>query len=133
MNVGIFAGIIILENSGFRFNLVELKNLAFANSFFTLAFSICIFALAGFPITSGFVAKIYLFSAIAHSGVIFIPFLIILFVAITIAAFYYFKIIKFLFQKFAGLFVFLILHQLGNQLFCRIRAFIFGGRSLGRK
>ena len=79
--------------------MVELKNLAFANSFFTLAFSICIFALAGFPITSGFVAKIYLFSAIAHSGVIFIPFLIILFVAITIAAFYYFKIIKFLFQK----------------------------------
>ena len=40
------------------------------------AYAIAILALAGIPITSGFIAKIYLFTAIASSGLIFIPFLL---------------------------------------------------------
>jgi NADH-quinone oxidoreductase subunit N len=63
-----------------------------------LAYTIAIVGLAGFPITSGFVAKIYLFSAIAHSGLIFIPFLIILLLLTVIALFYYLKLIRPLFE-----------------------------------
>ena len=55
--------------------------------------------LAGFPITSGFVAKIYLFSAIAHSGLIFIPFLMILLGLTVVALYYYLKLIQPLFES----------------------------------
>ena len=42
------------------------------NKSLSIAYAIAVIGLAGIPITSGFVAKIYLFSAIAHSGLIFI-------------------------------------------------------------
>ena len=60
---------------------------------------VSIIGLAGFPITSGFIAKIYLFSAIAHSGLIFIPFLIALLVLIVVALYYYLKLIMPLFES----------------------------------
>ena len=59
-------------------NLEDFKGLAKENLGLSIAYVISIIGLAGFPITSGFIAKIYLFSAIAHSGLIFIPFLIVL-------------------------------------------------------
>ena len=58
--------------------LESLSGLFNKNLLLTLGFTIAIIGLAGIPITSGFVAKIYLFSAIAHSGLVFIPFLPIL-------------------------------------------------------
>ena len=47
----------------------------------------------GLDESSGFIAKIYLFSAIAHSGLVFIPFLLILLLLTVIALFYYLKLI----------------------------------------
>lgn len=99
MNIGVFAGIILLENSSLTTKFFELKNLAFQNPLFCFCFSICIVALAGFPITAGFVAKIYLLSAIIRSGFAFLPFLILLIVAIIIAGYYYINIIKHMFYK----------------------------------
>jgi NADH-quinone oxidoreductase subunit N len=63
------------------------------------AYAISIIALAGIPITSGFIAKIYLFTAIANSGLIFIPFLLMLLVLTVVALFYYLKILLPLFDE----------------------------------
>ena len=102
MNLGAFSAIIVLENSNYSTRLYEFKGFAYSNPIFTLAFAICIFGLAGFPITSGFIAKLYLFSAIIRSGAIFIPMLIILALTIVVACYYYTKIVKLMFERNAS-------------------------------
>lgn len=99
MNLGVFSAIIILENSNYSLKIYDLKGLAFSNPLFTLAFSVCLFGLAGFPITSGFIAKIYLISAIIRSGAIFIPFLIIMVITMVVACYYYTIIVKVMFER----------------------------------
>lgn len=93
MNVGVFAFLNIAEANKIGLNVEDYKGLLDKNLGLGIAYAIAIIGLAGFPITSGFVSKIYLFSAIAHSGLIFIPFLIALLVLTVIALFYYLKII----------------------------------------
>lgn len=99
MNIGVFSAVIILESSNFSNKLYEFKNFAYTNPVFTLCFAICILGLAGFPITSGFISKIYLFSAIARSGLIFLPFLIAMMITIVISVFYYLRVVKLMFEK----------------------------------
>lgn len=99
MNIGVFAAVIILESSEFSNRLYEFKNFAYTNPIFTLCFATCILGLAGFPITSGFISKIYLFSAIARSGIVFLPCLIIMMLTIVISVFYYLTVVKFMFEK----------------------------------
>ena len=99
MNLGVFSAIIVLENSNYSTKILEFKGFAYTNPIFTLAFAFCIFGLAGFPITSGFIAKLYLFSAIVKSGVIFVPLLLILVITIVIACYYYTNIVKLMFEK----------------------------------
>lgn len=63
------------------------------------AYAIAIIGLAGIPITSGFIAKIYLFTAIANSGLIFVPFLFALLMLTVFALFYYLKILLPMFEE----------------------------------
>lgn len=99
MNIGVFAAVIILESSEFSNYLYEFKNFAYTNPIFTLCFATCVLGLAGFPVTSGFISKIYLFSGIARSGLVFLPFLIILMLTIVVSVFYYLRIVKLMFEK----------------------------------
>ena len=99
MNIGVFAFLNISESNGIGINLDNFKGLFKKNPGVSALYSILIIGLAGFPITSGFVAKIYLFSAIAHSGLIFIPFLLILLVLTVVALYYYLKLILPLFES----------------------------------
>lgn len=99
MNIGAFAAVVILENSEFSNKLYEFKNFAYTNPIFTLGFATCLLGLAGFPITAGFVSKIYLFSAIARSGIVFLPFLGVLMLTIVVSVFYYLTIVKNMFEK----------------------------------
>lgn len=99
MNIGVFAAIIILESSEFSNKLYEFKNFAYTNPVFTLCFAICILGLAGFPITAGFISKLYLFSAISRSGLIFLPFLVIMMLTIVVSVYYYLTVVKFMFEK----------------------------------
>ena len=99
MTLGVFAGIIVIENSDFSYKIQELKNYAYIHPCFATQMCVCLFGLIGFPITSGFIAKIYLLSALAHSGIFFLPCLVLLIIAITISCFYYLKIIKQMFIK----------------------------------
>lgn len=99
MNIGVFAAVIILESSEFSSKLYEFKNFAYTNPVFTLCFSICILGLAGFPVTAGFISKVYLFSAISRSGLIFLPFLIIMMLTIVVSVYYYLTVVKFMFER----------------------------------
>lgn len=99
MNIGVFAAVIILERSEFSNKLYEFKNFAYTNPVFTLCFATCILGLAGFPITAGFISKIYLFSAIVRSGTVFLPFLIIMMLTIVVSVYYYLSVVKYMFEK----------------------------------
>ena len=99
MNIGAFAFLNITENNEIGLKIENFKGLYYKNIGLSLAYAIAIIGLAGFPITSGFIAKIYLFSAIAHSGLIFIPFLIILLILTVVALFYYLKLIFPIFEN----------------------------------
>ena len=99
MNISVFAFLNIAEANNLGVNVNDFKGLFKQNLGLTIAYVISIIGLAGFPITSGFIAKIYLFSAIAHSGLVFIPFLIIVLILTVVALFYYLKLILPLFES----------------------------------
>ena len=99
MNIAVFAFLNIVESNSLGIYLEDFKGLFSRNKVMTVAYAISVIGLAGFPITSGFVAKIYLFSAIAHSGLIFIPFLMILLGLTVVALYYYLKLIQPIFEK----------------------------------
>ena len=98
MNIAVFAFLNIVEANGVYNEVADFKGLFVRNKLLTIAYSIAVIGLAGFPITSGFVAKIYLFSAIAHSGLIFIPFLMVLLILTVVALYYYLKLIQPMFE-----------------------------------
>lgn len=98
MNISAFTFLNIAESNTIGMNIEDYKGLFKENLELSIAYVISIIGLAGFPITSGFIAKIYLFSAIAHSGLIFIPFLIILLILTVVALYYYLKLILPLFE-----------------------------------
>ena len=98
MNITVFSFLNIVEFNGINNNIDDFKGLFKKNRGIAIAYAIAIIGLAGFPITSGFIAKIYLFSAIAHSGLIFIPFLIALLILTVVALYYYLKLILPLFE-----------------------------------
>jgi len=95
MNISVFAGINMYDKA----NIEDYKGLFYKNHGLIGAYAFSILALAGFPITSGFVAKIYLFTAIANSGLIFVPFLLALLILTVVAFYYYLKILIPLFVK----------------------------------
>ena len=99
MNISVFAFLNITEYENIGFKVFDFKGLFHKNHILGLAYTISIIGLAGFPITSGFVAKIYLFSAIVNSGLVFIPFLLALLILMVLALFYYLKLILPMFEK----------------------------------
>ena len=98
MNIGAFAFLNIYGDKN-SFDVNAFQGIYHKNHGLVGAYSISIIALAGIPITSGFIAKIYLFSAIANSGLIFVPFLLGLLLLMVIALFYYLKILLSLFDE----------------------------------
>lgn len=130
MNIGVFAAVIILESSEFSNKLYEFKNFAYTNPVFTFSFAVCILSLAGFPITAGFISKIYLFSAIARSGLVFLPFLVIMMLAIVVSVYYYVTIVKFMFEKSDTVASEVIPHKTSSAIvilyFCALITIILG-------
>lgn len=98
MNISVFAFLNITDSNKIGTDTSDFKGLFHKNHGLSIAYAIAIIALAGFPITSGFVAKIYLFSAIANSGLIFVPFLLVLLMLTVVALYYYIKILLPLFD-----------------------------------
>lgn len=100
LNITVFAVLNIIETNKIGLFIDDFKGLFKTDKITSIAYVIAILGLAGFPVTSGFVAKIYLFSAIAHSGLIFIPVLFLLLILTVIALYYYLKLIFPIFEDF---------------------------------
>lgn len=98
MNIAVFAFLNMYSDEK-HLSVDDFKGSFYKNHGLVGAYAIAILALAGFPITSGFIAKIYLFSAIANSGLIFVPFLLALLLLTVVALFYYLKILLPLFER----------------------------------
>ena len=98
-NIGAWAAIIFLYNSAKLQNLSDFKGLWYKRQYFVFAFTVVLIALAGLAPTSGFVAKLYIFSAVARSGFIFLPFLIIAMIASVITVYAYWRIIRCMFRR----------------------------------
>lgn len=98
-NIGAWAAIIFLYNSAKLQNLSDFKGLWYKRQYFVFAFTVVLIALAGLAPTSGFVAKLYIFSAVARSGFIFLPFLIIAMIASVITIYAYWRIIRCMFRR----------------------------------
>lgn len=98
INIGVFAFLNIYGDKN-SWDVNAFTGLFHKNHGLVGAYVILILALAGIPITSGFIAKIYLFTAITNSGLIFVFFLAILLLLTVIALFYYLKILLPLFEE----------------------------------
>ncbi len=99
MNIGAFATLIYLNKTRAKNNILDLRGTAYTNPFCVLAFAICLFSLAGLPVTSGFWAKIYLFSSVVRSGYMFLPFLLLALLASVVGVFIYLNILKIMFER----------------------------------
>ena len=94
MNIGIWA-------AAYQFNIntgsdmiEDYKGLYKKRPYFSIAFSICIISLAGLPITSGFLAKLYLFSSVLKQGFEFAPVILLLLSFSLLSLFAYFCVIR---------------------------------------
>ena len=98
MNLGVFAYLNMYgENKSF--NVDSFAGIFHKNHASTIAYALSVLSLAGIPIMSGFIAKIYLFTAIASSGFVFVPFLLGLLLLMVMALFYYLKVLLPLFNE----------------------------------
>ncbi len=98
-NIGAWSAVILLYNSAKLENLDDLKGIIFHRPYYVIAFTIILIALAGLAPTSGFVAKMYICSAVARSGFIFLPFLIAALLASVILIYGYWRIIRAMFRR----------------------------------
>ncbi len=99
VNIGAWAAIILLYNSAKLEKLEDLKGILYHRPYYVIAFTIILIALAGVAPTCGFVAKLYVFSAVARSGFVFLPFLIIALLSSVIMIYAYWRIIRAMFRR----------------------------------
>lgn len=99
VNTGAWAAIILLFNSAKLENLEELKGIIYHRPYYVIAFTVVLIALAGIAPTCGFVAKLYVFSAVARSGFVFLPFLLMALLASVIMIYGYWRIIRAMFRR----------------------------------
>src|SRR5574344_2021799 len=93
-NIGAWAGISVLEHSNFHNKDFNFNGYLYKNPIFSINFALCIISLLGFPITSGFIAKIYLISGILNSGILSVPILFFMFVTMILSIYFYLNILR---------------------------------------
>lgn len=99
INIGTWSAIILLYNSAKLENLEDLKGVIYHRPYYVIAFTIVLIALAGIAPTCGFVAKMYIFSAVARSGFVFLPFLLTALLASVVMIYGYWRIIRAMFRR----------------------------------
>lgn len=98
-NIGAWSAIILFFSSSKLKEINDLTGLIYKRPYYVTAFTIILIALAGLAPTSGFVAKLYIFSAVARSGFLFLPFLLIALIGSVITIYSYWRIIRCMFRR----------------------------------
>jgi len=97
-NLGAFAVLIALEQKGeAAWDIADLAGLWTRRPWLASAMAICMLSLAGVPLTAGFFAKLYVFSAAWEAGQGLLAFIGV--VTSVIAAFFYLRIIAYMFMR----------------------------------
>lgn len=99
MNIGIWSASIIYTTEYQSDSIDDYKGLFYKHPYYTIALTVCLLSLAGLPPTSGFLAKLYLFSSLSRNDFIYLFILFFALCATVIGLFVYFKIIKVLYEK----------------------------------
>lgn len=93
MSIGAFACILMMQKDGkLCENISDLTGLARARPGMALALAIFMFSMAGIPPLAGFFAKMYVFLAAVHAGLIMVAIIGVL--SSVVACFYYLKVVK---------------------------------------
>lgn len=95
---GIIAACALFNSSIGNDELEGYKTLAYNRPFYAIALSGCLLSLGGTGVCAGFIAKVYLLSAIARSGFIFLPALFWVFVIMMVGFYGYFRVIIKMFE-----------------------------------
>jgi NADH-ubiquinone oxidoreductase chain 2 len=93
---------VILENLYFKDikYISELKSLFFSNPLIAISFTICLFSMAGIPPLMGFFSKYYVLFSAVQKNYIFLSFICI--IVSVISAYYYLKVISFIYSRSTG-------------------------------
>jgi len=98
MNIGAFAVIIMLRSEGFRGeDIHDYEGLAQTHPLAAAVMLIFMFSLTGIPPTAGFVGKLYLFLSAIHAGYTWLVIIAVIFSAIS--AFFYLRIVMFMYMR----------------------------------
>ncbi len=98
-NIGAWSALILFFNSSGMEDVNDFRGLIYHRPYFVIAFTLVLISLAGIAPTCGFVAKLYLFSAVARSGFMFLPYLIIAMLGSVVMIFAYWKLIRAMFRR----------------------------------
>lgn len=99
MNIGIWNAAIIYNENYQSDEISDYKGIFYKNPYYTIAFTICLISLSGLPPTSGFLSKLYLFSALSREDFTYLIILFLTLCATIISVFIYLKIIKLFYEK----------------------------------
>ena len=98
MNIGAFAVVIMLRSEGFRGeDISDYKGLARSHPLASAMMLIFMFSLTGIPPTAGFIGKFYVFMELINAG--YVPLVIIAVVFSVISAFFYLRIVMYMYMK----------------------------------
>ena len=91
-NLGVFFAVIAITNKIQSDKISEFSGIGRRAPMISLALTLCLVSLTGFPPAAGFLAKFYLFNSAVQQGLAWLVFLGVLNSAIS--AYYYFRVIK---------------------------------------
>jgi len=98
MNIGAFAIVIMLRREGFQGeNLEDYMGLSKSHPLTSALMLIFMFSLAGIPPTAGFVGKFYVFMEAINAGYVSLAIIAVVFSAIS--AFFYLRVIMYMYMK----------------------------------
>ena len=99
MSFGAWAAAITFVNSTKSDEIKDYTGIFFVRPYYTAAFSICLFALAGFPPLAGFLSKLCLFTAVMRADSSGLPILIFAVLTTVLGVFVYMNFLKNFFIK----------------------------------
>ncbi len=100
-NLGAWAAIEALVNKTGKSTVEDFRGLLYKEPATAMTLVLCFLSLAGIPLTAGFIGKFYLFKSIFFGGGYFILLLLIALINTVVGLYYYFRVIKVIFEKSA--------------------------------
>lgn len=98
MNAAAWVAIILFHNATGKNNISDLKGLVYQSKSFSLVWGISLLSYMGFPVTAGFLAKIYLYAAIVKCSELYLVLLAVTLIGSLIGIYAYSRLIREMFE-----------------------------------